>query len=206
MNQILILYATREGQTRTIAEFIAARLRKSGLSSEVVNVKDLSAGFSLNNYSSAIVVASVHIGKHEPEMESFVRRNSHLLEQMRAAFVSVSLSQAGVQDGAATQEQRDRAAADVRRLIDTFLQRTQWRPTHVIAVAGALMYTKYNWFLRFVMTRIARRAGASTDTSRDHEFTDWAALDRALGDFVAANNMGHAGSTEIKQTRARLEP
>ena len=85
--------------------------------------------FALNDYSSAIVLASVHIGKHEPEMESFVRRNSHLLEQMRAAFVSVSLSQAGVQDDAVTQECRDRAAADVKRLIEpSFKGRSGGRP------------------------------------------------------------------------------
>ena len=34
------------------------------------------------------------------------------------------------------------------------------------------------------MKRIARKAGAPTDTSRDFEFTDWAALDRFVGDTM----------------------
>jgi menaquinone-dependent protoporphyrinogen oxidase len=104
---------------------------------------------------------------------------------MHTAFLSVSLSQAGVQDRNATSERRKHAAADVNSMIKRFLVKTQWQPTRVEPVAGALMYSKYNPFMRFIMKRIARRAGASTDTSRDHEFTDWAALDRFASEFAA---------------------
>jgi menaquinone-dependent protoporphyrinogen oxidase len=45
-------------------------------------------------------------------------------------------------------------------------------------VAGALAYSKYNFFIKLVMKAIARKAGGPTDTSRDYEFTDWPALDR----------------------------
>ena len=51
------------------------------------------------------------------------------------------------------------------------------RPAHVLPVAGALAYSQYNFIIRFVMKRIARKAGAPTDTSRDYEFTDWSTLD-----------------------------
>jgi menaquinone-dependent protoporphyrinogen oxidase len=36
------------------------------------------------------------------------------------------------------------------------------------------------------MKRIARKAGAPTDTSRDYQFTDWAALDRFVGETIQA--------------------
>ena len=62
-------------------------------------------------------------------------------------------------------------------MLDDFVADTGWQPAFVKPVAGALMYSRYNLLIRFVMKRIARQAGASTDTSRDHEFTDWAALD-----------------------------
>jgi menaquinone-dependent protoporphyrinogen oxidase len=45
------------------------------------------------------------------------------------------------------------------------------------------MYTKYNFLIRFVMKRIARQAGASTDTSHDHDYTDWEGLDRILDEL-----------------------
>jgi menaquinone-dependent protoporphyrinogen IX oxidase len=45
--------------------------------------------------------------------------------------------------------------------------------------AGALKYLEYDFFKRMMMRQIAKpRKAASVDTSRDHEFTDWKALDR----------------------------
>jgi menaquinone-dependent protoporphyrinogen oxidase len=49
-------------------------------------------------------------------------------------------------------------------------------------VAGALPYTRYGWLKRAVMKRIVKRAGGSTDVSRDHEYTDWT----DLWDFAVA--------------------
>jgi len=69
-------------------------------------------------------------------------------------------------------------------MIDVFEKETGWRPGHVLAVAGALAYSQYNFIIRFVMKRIARKAGAPTDTSRDYELTDWSALDAFIGDAV----------------------
>ena len=46
------------------------------------------------------------------------------------------------------------------------------------------MYSKYNFLLRMVMKRIARRAGASTDTSRDQVFTKWQDLDGLVETFL----------------------
>jgi menaquinone-dependent protoporphyrinogen IX oxidase len=42
---------------------------------------------------------------------------------------------------------------------------------------------KYNWRLRRVMRRIAD-SGLSTDTTRDHDYTDWAAVDLFVRKFV----------------------
>ena len=47
------------------------------------------------------------------------------------------------------------------------------------------MYTKYNFLVRLVMKYIAKSEGASTDVSRDHVYTDWAALDILADDVTA---------------------
>lgn len=39
--------------------------------------------------------------------------------------------------------------------------------------AGALLYQNYHPLLRWIMKRIARKAGGGTDTSRNYEYTDW---------------------------------
>jgi menaquinone-dependent protoporphyrinogen oxidase len=85
----------------------------------------------------------------------------------------------------APKEHREQAAADVQRMIDVFINDTGWRPARVLPVAGALAYSRYNFIVRFVMKQIARKAGAPTDTSRDYEFTDWAALDRFVNESLA---------------------
>jgi menaquinone-dependent protoporphyrinogen oxidase len=188
---VLVLYATREGHTRRIAEHLAATIRARDGAADVRNAAQLPANFSLAPYGAVILAASVHLGKHEPEMRAFVKRHLTDLEQTPAAFLSVSLSEAGAEDPVASPERRALAAADVQKTIDDFLAETGWHPKHIRACAGALMYTKYNFLVRFVMKRIARVAGASTDTSHDHEYTDWEALDRLIDELqpeIAAQN------------------
>jgi menaquinone-dependent protoporphyrinogen IX oxidase len=117
MKPVLILYATREGHTRRIAEHLAATVRARGHEAVVVDAAHLPEGFSLDSYAAAIVSASVHTGTHEREIVAFVKFHRAELERIPAVFLSVSLSEAGVEDPAATPERRAQAAADVQRMM-----------------------------------------------------------------------------------------
>jgi menaquinone-dependent protoporphyrinogen oxidase len=174
----IILYATREGQARRVAEHVGADLRAHGVAADLVDVRAVPDAIDWSAYGIVFVVASVHVGRHEREMRRFVTRWRRELEAASAAFLSITLSQAGVQDEHAPADRRAQARADVQRMIDVFTSETGWRPAHVLPVAGALAYTKYNWLVKLAIKRIARANGASTDTSRDWEFTDWSAVDR----------------------------
>jgi menaquinone-dependent protoporphyrinogen oxidase len=182
----LILYATRQGHTRRVAEHIAADLRARQIDVELRELKALPTPIDWSQYDWACLAASVHAGRHEPEMIAFVQRHRQALEQRRAVFISVTLSEAGAEDIRKPRETRQRAAADAQRMIDVFIHETGWTPARVLPVAGALAYSQYNFIIRFVMKRIARKAGAPTDTSHDYEFTDWAALDRFVADAARA--------------------
>jgi len=172
-----ILFATREGHTRRIAERIAADLREAGVAPDVIDLATDRSVF-LPDYALVVVASSVHIGKHERTAVAFVKRHRAELERLSAVFVSVSLSEAGVEDRRRSEDDRRKSAADVQRMLDDFVKETGWRPARIFPVAGALTYTRYNLLLRFVMKRISRKAGGPTDTSRDHELTDWTAVDR----------------------------
>ena len=63
-------------------------------------------------------------------------------------------------------------------------QQTGWIADERAAFAGALRYSAYSPFVRFMMKLIARANGAPTDTSRDYEYTDWKAVDRFAAAFV----------------------
>ena len=173
-----VFFATREGHTCRIAERIADDLRGRGVDVDLQDVREARASIPWDTYDAVCVAASVHTGHHEPEMIAFVRAHRAELLRASAAFVSVTLSQAGVQDTHATPEQRSQAKHDVDQMIATFVRESGWQPAHVLPVAGALMYRRYNFLIRFVMKRIARKAGAPTDASRNYDFTDWNALDQ----------------------------
>jgi menaquinone-dependent protoporphyrinogen oxidase len=178
-----IFFATREGHTRKIADRLAADLRALDVDTDLfdVSVTDV---VDWSKYAVACVAASVHLGHHELEMIDFVTRHRTQLERLSAPFISVTLSEAGAEDPKRTAAEREQAAADVQKMIDVFVTDTGWRPDRVLPVAGALAYTKYNFLVRFIMKRIARKAGAPTDTSRDYEFTDWPGLDRFAGELT----------------------
>ena len=113
-----------------------------------------------SSYDRVFLLASVHMGRHEPEMIAFVRAHRQQLDRLSAAFISVTLSEAGAEDPLASPERRAEAARDAQRMIDVFVEETGWRPAHVLRVAGALAYSRYNVVVRAVLRRIARRPRA----------------------------------------------
>jgi menaquinone-dependent protoporphyrinogen oxidase len=184
MKSIAVIYATREGHTRKIAERIAVDLRMQGFYAVVKNVRDDLATIDLSAYCAVLVAASIHMGRHEREMVRFVKKHLAELASLPAVFLSVTMSEAGVERPGQSQGIRARCETGVREVIDKFIQETGWHPKHVKAIAGALPYTKYNLLVRFVMRQIAKSEGGDTDTSRDYEYTDWIALDRYVDDVA----------------------
>lgn len=193
MKPVLVLYATREGHTRRVADYVTAALKTHGLVTHTIDVANIGAGFPLDEYSAAMLTASIHGSRHESEMSHFVKLHRAELECIPTAFLSVSLTEAGAENTAAPPERRAQASADVKQMIEAFLTETGWRPTFVKPVAGALAYSKYNFVMRFVMKRIARSAGGDVDTSRDYEYTDWKALDHLVDEFAPALATENAG-------------
>jgi menaquinone-dependent protoporphyrinogen oxidase len=180
----IVLFATREGQTARIAERIAADLRGWQIDVDVYDVRTHASAPDWTRYSTAWVAASVHVGHHERELIEFVRRHRRELDRLDGVFVSVTLSEAGAEDPRATADKRARSAGDATRMIETFVEETGWRPSRSLPVAGALAYTRYNFLVRFVMKRIARAQGGPTDTSRDHDLTNWSRLDQFVDGIV----------------------
>jgi menaquinone-dependent protoporphyrinogen oxidase len=185
MKRIGVLYATREGHSRKIAERVGQILERRGMQADVVNVRKESAAIDLSRYHGVLLAASLHGGKYESEMVAFVKTNHKKLNALPSAFLPVSLSEAGAELPSASTEARSIAAAGVQKTIYLFCAYTGWHPEHVKPIAGALMYSKYNVLLRWVMKRIAKKSGGDTDTSRDYDYTNWAALEEFVEQFAA---------------------
>jgi menaquinone-dependent protoporphyrinogen oxidase len=178
MCEVPIFYATTEGQTRRIAEHIADRIRRHGLDSRAVAIiSEEASHIDWEHVRGAAVGASLHMAKHQAEAEAFARLHHEELNERASLFFSVSLS-------AASKNQTEVRAAEA--IAGRFAVSTQWTPTWVVAVPGRLAYTQYNWFVRLFMRRIAVKEGASADTSRDHEYTNWDLVDQIADDLAYA--------------------
>ncbi len=189
MKPIAVLYATRAGHTQRIAEAVARGLHRRGLAVDLVDLVRQPGSSTPDRYAAVVVASPLHMGRYAPAVVTFVKAHRDELERVPTGFVSVSLSQAGAERPDAAPAARARYAAYVEKVNGRFLARTGWRPTQIKNVAGALAYSRYHWPLRVVMQQFARRFGGSTDTSTDHEYTDWVALDRfvaGLADDVLA--------------------
>ena len=176
-----VFYATREGQSERVAGRVATDLRAQHAVVDLIDVKDVRGSIDWRAYGQAFVVASVHAGHHEKEMIAFVKRSKAELARLQAAFLSLTLSQAGAEMPANSLLQRQAAHEDALRMIYDFVRETGWQPARVLPVAGALAYSKYNFLVKFIMKRIAHKAGFDGPTSQDYEFTNWAEVDRFVG-------------------------
>lgn len=181
-----VFYATREGQAQRVAERVATDLRARRMQADVINVKELPGAIDWKGFQAAFIVASVHVGHHEKDMIAFVKRHRSELTRLRASFLSLTLSQAGAEDPNAQAPQREGARKDALRMIRVFAEETDWWPARSLPVAGALMYSQYNFFMKLIMKRIARKAGFTGETSHDYEFTNWPAVDRFVSESGGA--------------------
>jgi menaquinone-dependent protoporphyrinogen oxidase len=182
---IALYYATREGQTRRIAEHIAAQLANEGLTCTPVDVRTLRDPVSLDGFDAVVLAASIHLGRHEREMVRFIARNREALARLPTAFLSVSGSEAAAEAPWTAPAIRAELTQQVQLAIEKLERETGWCPTAVLPVAGAIRFSKYNFLVRWVMRRIARKEGMPDD--RDGEYTNWAALDRFVDAFVDGN-------------------
>jgi menaquinone-dependent protoporphyrinogen oxidase len=177
MVEIPIFFATSEGQTARIAEQLAVLFRENGFSSAAIEVtSNRAATFNWGPVRAVLVGASVHLGRHQPSASRFVRAHLQQLSDHPSAFFSVSLS-------AASSNQDEVMAA--RHIAKEFCTKTGWSPGRIVTFAGGLAYSKYGWLKRWMLQRIARKEGGPTDTSRDHELTDWAAVTALATEVVA---------------------
>ena len=176
MAEFLICYGTGEGQTARVADRLAATLRDRGHETTLV---DLGAGppdRPVGSFDAVLVGASLHYGRHQSSVRAFVRDELAALAALPTGFFQLSLTSASDDPDA-----RAAAAATV----ESFVEATGWQPDRVCLLGGALRYSQYGFLTRLLMRQIARKEGGATDTSRDHEYTDWTEVSAFARDFAA---------------------
>lgn len=167
MNRVLIVYGTSEGQTRKVCAAMASALEAHGVQVDVVEARTSNPDPA--PYDGIIVAGSVHVGRYQRSLIKWVRTRAAEFGDRPTAFVSVCLAVAGA-------ARNPKVVDELDAIVQRFCDITGWWPGRVTHVAGALLYTQYNVFTRWIMKRIAAAAGGDTDVSKDYEYTDWNAV------------------------------
>jgi menaquinone-dependent protoporphyrinogen oxidase len=194
MKPVLIVYATREGHTRKVADHVAAALRARDREVDVLAAAAPPPDLNLARYPCVVLAASLHMGKYEREMIAFAKRHHGELDRVPTAFLSVSLAEATVEDGTRPETARSEAGNALKATVDRFLEQTEIHPRWIVPVAGALPYSAYGWVTRLVMRHISKMEGGPTDTSRDYEMTDWISLDKFVDGLVESLEQAAEGA------------
>ena len=185
MPRILIIYGTTDGQTAKICYFLSSEMGRKGAEVDLVEAGTRSVEPA--GHDAVVVAASVHAQGHQRSIIRWAHDHAAGLATVPTAFLSVCLG---------VLQKEPQVRRDLDRIQRRFEERTGWRPDQVKEVAGALKYTKYGWLKRMAMRYIAGRAGGSTDTSRDHEYTDWMDLKEFAWNFVG----------ELPSEKQKVEP
>jgi menaquinone-dependent protoporphyrinogen oxidase len=172
---ILILYATLEGQTEKVAERMAQVLRNKGHQVTSQSAERIQDNFNLDSFEAAILGGSIHMGHHPKFLKNFVSQHLDWLNSNTTALFTVCM-------GINSQEAKSRQEAQTYG--EHFIKQTNWHPALTATFAGAVKYTQYNIITRFIMKMISKHEGGSTDTSHDHEYTDWDAVARFAEQFA----------------------
>ena len=148
MKRVLIIFATREGQTAKVAKRIFEYLSKADVVVQLLNAKDATRDIDLESFDLLVCGASMHAGGLESEMVDFINRNADQISMNNRSFFLVLLS-------AATKKPqlRQKWLSDARKKMQ---QQLTVGFDDCEMVAGALIYSKYSLPIRWVMKRIAK--------------------------------------------------
>lgn len=167
-----IFYATRDGQTRRVAERIAARLSERGIGAATYDLATAAPPTGdLVQESVVVVVAAVRYGRHLPEADRLLSALRTLPSPPALALVSVNL----------TARKPGKTTAEGNAYLRRWIARHRLTPVLAAAVAGRLDYPRYGWLDKVMIRLIMTLTGGPTDPRAVVDYTDWDAVDRLAG-------------------------
>lgn len=167
----LILYSSRDGQTQSIASYIANKLQET-LGCDVIDLQQADH-IELGHYQQVLIGASIRYGHFNTALHRFVKQHAEQLNQMPSAFFAVNL----------TARKPEKRSPQTNAYTRKFLLSSPWQPKQCAVFAGALRYPRYRWFDRVMIRFIMKMTGGETDTSKEVEYTDWQQVDRFAQEF-----------------------
>lgn len=161
---VLLLYSSRFGQSKRIADTLEQELKPLGYACEVFNIEqDMSPSKAINDYAAVIITASIRYGYYHKKVGLFVQNNLDALKQTLDVFIPINL----------VARNPERRTIERNAYVKKFLAKTSWNPKLLNILPGALTYPAYNFFDRFMIRLIMKMTKGETDTTKSIDYTDW---------------------------------
>ena len=159
--KLLILYASVDGQTLKIANFLVDEFENKGLDVSIFEVDAFKD--DLQKYGKIVIGCSIRYGVHHKSVIDFINHNKEALEKQKSTFFSVNL----------VARKPEKNQADTNPYVIKFFKTITWKPAHVEVFAGKLDYKKYPYFDRIMIQFIMWMTKGPTDSNAKIEYTDW---------------------------------
>ena len=172
---VLIFFATVEGQTGKIARFAEREARRAGHDAVLADAADTATSAPFEGVDKVILAAPVHERRHPKAFEAFLASHRQELEKCATLLLSVSLNAAFPEGHEEAQE-----------YLTEMKMRTGFAPDAEALVAGAVRTSHYDYFASQVVRHVLLRDRGYDPNSGEHEFTDWDALATTISEFLGA--------------------
>lgn len=167
----LVIYASHEGHTDSIARRISKCVVERGIPNDLVNVVQQTADrIVFDAYDAVILGSPVHKGHYDSAIRTCIEKNRSFLCEVPTAFFSVSLGK------------NDKDRGETGGLADDFLEELRWKPSAKVTFVGTLRYSQCGSLEQRLMRWILKESG--TDVHGDHESMDWDTVDDFAAQFA----------------------
>ena len=165
MHNILIIYSTSDGHTKTICKRISNFLNSKN-ETKIISL-DEATKIDLTVFNKIIIGASIRYGKHSKKLYKFIALNNSILDQKQSIFFSVNV----------VARKPEKNTPETNPYIKKFLKISNWKPKKIGVFAGRVDYPSYGFFDKYIIKLIMFLTNGPTDTSQSYEFTDWSKVD-----------------------------
>lgn len=184
--RILIVYESKNGQTHKISKYICDRMSQQGHTVEMMRVNQI-LPVALSNYDGVIVGAPIYMRSYPRLIRKWVAQHGQELNKKQSAFFSVCMQ---------VLQKDEQSQRDLLMISETFFKKTAWYPKRRKVFAGAVVFSRYNVFVRYVMKSFSVRAGKPLDVHHDYEFTPWTEVARFSDDFISSLRLSEKSSPD----------
>jgi menaquinone-dependent protoporphyrinogen oxidase len=162
MSNILILYSTTDGHTLKICQRLQQVIEQKTHRVKLASIHD-EPGPDVALFDKIVIGASIHYGKHRPQVYDFIRKNEKVLQNKPSAFFTVNV----------VARKPEKNSPETNPYMKRFQAEESWKPKELAVFAGKIDYQKCRFWDRNIIRLIMWMTKGPTHPNTVAEFTHW---------------------------------